>query len=448
MNRSEILRYYTRDDIAHAIVENAKHREIAAAYWDGKYDKRPNMIQYPQDIEQLVRKGITSFHYSVERWSNPMAITTDRYNQLRIGWDMILDIDSKLGIPAAQKTAELILEFLKTYGITHAGVKFSGSRGFHIALPWEMFPQELDYKPLAQMYPEAPRAIAEYLRSHIAPKLRTALLEFDAAKQMKEQNQLQEDFDPFTLVEVEKSWGNRHMFRAPYSFNEKTWHVSLPLTAETLPHFKPEDADPDKVTVKNQFFQGVENEATNLLLEAMDAAAAQRTKEEEKIKPQKEKVNRGAIPETFFPPCIKIILNGLEDGKKRSTYTLINFLRAMNWDWQTVETTLFAWNQKNTPPLPRAVLLGQLQWAQRNERLPANCFHDQYYMSFGICQPDETCKKMNAKAPSNPISYPLFRMPRQQEAHRGFACGDCKEEFKTQKALESHKNRKHSVEFV
>ena len=92
------MEYYSDGQIAGQILAGAKGREVAGAFWDGSYDKRPNILQYPTDIVQMVRKGVTSFHLSVEHWSNPMAITSENYEKLRTGWDMIIDIDSKLGV--------------------------------------------------------------------------------------------------------------------------------------------------------------------------------------------------------------------------------------------------------------------------------------------------------------------------------------------------------------
>ena len=140
LNRQNLVEYYSDERIAGQLLKNAKNREVAGAFWDGSYDKRPNTLQYPTDIVQMVRKGVTSFHFSVEHWSNPMAITNDNYEKLRTGWDMIIDIDSKLGLDESKITAKLIVKLLGKYGIK-PGVKFSGRRGFHICVPFALFPK-------------------------------------------------------------------------------------------------------------------------------------------------------------------------------------------------------------------------------------------------------------------------------------------------------------------
>ena len=124
ITRKEIFDYYSRDDIAGILVKNASGREVAGAFFDGRYDTRPNILQFPSDVAQMVRKGITSFHYSVEHWQSPMAVhTAGDYAKLRAGWDIVIDIDSKLGVEESQVAALTIIEFLDKYGV-HPGIKF------------------------------------------------------------------------------------------------------------------------------------------------------------------------------------------------------------------------------------------------------------------------------------------------------------------------------------
>ena len=147
ITRSQIINYYSNEEIASRIFRHATSREVAGALSDGSYEKRPNMLQFQSDVVQMARKGVTSFHYSAERWSNPMAISAGNYDSLRIGWDMVIDIDSKLGFDESKIGAMAVCDFLKKYGIKNHTVKFSGRRGFHVILPWEMFPTNINYKP-------------------------------------------------------------------------------------------------------------------------------------------------------------------------------------------------------------------------------------------------------------------------------------------------------------
>ncbi|MEM7819651.1 MAG: hypothetical protein QXD48_02370 [Candidatus Aenigmatarchaeota archaeon] len=443
MNRREIIEYYSREEIINELLKNAKNREIVGAFWDGTYDKRPNIIQYKNDIVQMAKNGVVSFHFSVEQWSNPMAISADNYNKLRIGWDMIIDVDSKLGLEEAKIATEMICKLLEKYGIKNYGLKFSGRRGFHISLPWIMFPKEIDYKPLTRLYPKIPRIIARFIRKKISEDLMKELIRMSGAKKLIEiLGEVPSKMNPFYFVEVEKDWGNRHMFRAPYSLNEKTWLVSLPIKFSQLKNFSPEIANPNNIKIYDEFFKGEEGEGIYLLTDALDWYAIIK-----KEKPKKEvtKINwEKKITEDLFPPCIKSILSGLSDGRKRSIFTLVNFLRMCNWNWQEIEDKVFEWNTKNKQQLPRNIILSQLRWSQQNQMNPANCDNDLFYSDIGICKPDDICKgKTDKIIIKNPLSYPFKKMKLRPRIRRGFSCDICGKEFKTMNGLNYHKGRYH-----
>src|SRR3989344_9180153 len=109
-----------------------------------------------------------------------------------------------------------------------------------------------------------------------------------------------------------------------------------------------------------------------------------------------------ALPAELFPPCVKLLLQGIKDGKKRAVFILINFLRSVGWEYDQIEETLKAWNEKNAEPLREGVWKGQLRYhkAQKKEMLPPNCDAKQYYIEIGVCQPDSICSKIK-----NPVSY-------------------------------------------
>lgn len=296
------------------------------------------------------------------------------------------------------------------------------------------------------MYPEIPRILAAFIRVKIRGRLLRGLVSAKGAKQLIEMlGEAPSRLNPFYFVEVEKDWGNRHMFRAPYSLNEKTWLVSIPV-----PHinsFSPKDAEYENVLAgQHPDFFGAEGDMTDLLTDAMDWHAA-RKKEPEK-KEVKKIIWEHKVPEELFPPCMKLILAGLEDGKKRSIFTLVNFLKMMNWSAEEIEQKINEWNSRNKPPLPSSIILSGVRYHEQRALTPANCFNDQFYVSFGVCRPDETCKAMNAKKTSNPVAYPFKKMRRSKEFYkrqklRGFSCGICNKEFKTPRSLELHKGRVH-----
>jgi len=448
MDRLEILEYYAREDVSSEIAKNAAAREVAAAHVDGSYESRPNTLQYPSDVLHFAKRGVTSFHYSVEHWLNPMALTKDNYTALRSGWDLILDIDSKLGVEEAKLAAAAIMTFIEKYGVKNYGVKFSGRRGFHIALPWVMFPKEINYRHARELYPEVPRAVASFVCEKISQTLMQSLIKTRGMKNLL--SILEEppsELSPYYFVEVERNWGNRHMFRAPYSLNEKTWLVSVPISRSDFPSFRAENATPEKIIVEGKFFSGEENEAERLVIDALDWASAR--KKEPEAKKEIKRTYEDRIPEELFPPCMKIILTGLKDGRKRSVFTLINFLRMCNWAWDEITARLYEWNKIN--PLPESFLLSQIRWSQRNARTAPNCDNAQYYRDVGICQPDATCTGgTNAITVKNPINYVFRKMKPKMRAQESdvnavYSCSRCKQPFKTMNGLNIHLSRSHDV---
>lgn len=161
--------YYSRPEIQKIIMEFAKDREVVPRYFEA-FGKRPDVLQYPADILNLAKRGATSFHASEELWDNPLNLNSElnkkELNEMRKGWDLIIDIDSKY-LEFSKKALVLILRELEKFGLENFGIKFSGSKGFHIIIPWNSFPKQLYNSNAREMFPEWPRAICEFLITRI-----------------------------------------------------------------------------------------------------------------------------------------------------------------------------------------------------------------------------------------------------------------------------------------
>src|SRR3989344_8172876 len=72
---STSLSYYKRPDIQKAILRSANDREIAVRFGDNGFGKRPDVLQYPNDILEFAKQGATSFHVSEERWNNVQLLS-------------------------------------------------------------------------------------------------------------------------------------------------------------------------------------------------------------------------------------------------------------------------------------------------------------------------------------------------------------------------------------
>jgi len=161
--------YYSNPKIQEAILKFSKNREVVPRYFES-FGKRPDMIQYLSDINGLVKKGATSFHASEELWINPLELSSEisakKMDKLRKGWDLLIDIDSPF-IDCSKIAAKLLIEALEYHGIKNYGIKFSGSKGFHIIVGWKAFPEEFQGIETKKMFPEWARAISEYLMNYI-----------------------------------------------------------------------------------------------------------------------------------------------------------------------------------------------------------------------------------------------------------------------------------------
>ncbi len=183
MSREKIdkvaLFYYSRKDVQEAILKFCQNRETVPRYFEG-FGKRPDALTYPTDIISQIRNGATSFHCSEEIWKNPLDISLDmqreKANELREGWDLIIDIDCHY-FDYAKKAALALIQALHSTGIKNLSVKFSGNKGFHILVPFKAFPEEINNIKTKEMFPEWARIICEYLKLFARPILEKEILE-------------------------------------------------------------------------------------------------------------------------------------------------------------------------------------------------------------------------------------------------------------------------------
>jgi hypothetical protein len=181
MEKEDILNYYKRSDIKKVLTEYSMNREVSSRFGD-MFGKRPDTLAYENDVDFLAKQGATSFHVSEEIWIDPLRIKTGmkkkELDDLRLGWDLILDVDCKDWNWSKKITHKLILE-LKNHGIKSTSCKFSGNKGFHIAVPWECFEKSVAEKKTSDLFPELPRQILNYLVNGILKETIASEIEND-----------------------------------------------------------------------------------------------------------------------------------------------------------------------------------------------------------------------------------------------------------------------------
>ncbi len=434
----KIRQYYEQQPVIDRVVRVSEYREIAATY-DSGYGKRPDAINFPGDFEQFVENGAVAFHASVEKWRNPLLIDqVNNLDTLREGWDLIIDIDCDHSFELSKETAKLVIEELEQHGIENIGVKFSGNRGFHISVMSTALPENVEGKHISELYPRLPRGIVNYLRRNLEQELTTKVEEYGYGEEM----QVESGEDPFQVTDIENDWGRRHLFRMPYSLHDGSWRVSLPIEKHEVMDFEKEDAEIENVDFETDFFkEPEEGEATNLVVQALDYLEQQEEDREEK---RKERANKDyerpedAIPEKYFPPTIKNILEGLEDGRKRALFILINFYRAVGYSWNEIETKIWSWNERNKEALSDSYVKGQLDWHRRRDEdvPPPNYNSNGYYKDMQVYEGDP----LEEKVP-NPVSY-AFRKAKKREDNNEdkdiYECPYCGKEYKTEGYYKKH----------
>ena len=389
--------YYSKPEVQEAIFNFAKNREVCPVYFKG-FGKRPDTLEYKGDIVELVKKGATSFHCSEELWKNPLEIETGMSEKaasdLRIGWDFLIDIDSKY-IDYSKIMAKEILKVFEFHGIKNVGIKFSGSKGFHMIVPWKAFPKEVNEVPTSQMFPEWPRIILNYLSEKAHNNLIKEITKLSTINEYVRDEEASKEVIP-DLVLV----SSRHLFRMPYSLHEKTALASVVLDRKEIDGFELKDADPLKVKVKNFMPNSKEGEATELLREALDWHNQKNIGKKEKPVFNSEQIKVKDFSEKNFPPCVRNILKGIDrDGKKRALFVLINLFRSSGMEKEEIEKRIYEWDGKNKPFLGEVYIKPQLSWNfKRKPLLPPNC--KEFYQGIGVCTPDEFCSKIK-----NPLNY-------------------------------------------
>jgi len=484
--------YYSRKDVQKAMFQFAKNREVSPRFYQG-FGKRPDVFYYPGDIYSLTQKGATSFHCSEEIWTDPMKIKTgmsrEDANKIRSGWDFLIDIDCEHGIDYSAMVAKAIIKALKKDGIKNLGIKFSGSKGFHILVPWKAFPKEINGEKLTELFPRLPRTLMAYM-SHNASEEIKKMLPSNFAEKFKKIVKVKQKCltckgpaENYRLVrfvckdcglkeelrikvgrkskkgqlpickgcnkempivlskgyEICTKCGTnsikdpkgfapemtgliewmgldallispRHLFRMPYSLHEKSGLASVVIEEKDLdefiknPDFKEKIANPLSIKIKDFMPESEENEATEFVMQAL--AWADETGYNKEIDKRSDgkyadfkELSLTEIQETQFPPCVKKILKGLKDGKKRGLFILINLFRSIGMDKEEMEKKIYAWNEKNEEPLRKGYISSQLTWTyNRKPIMPQNC--KDFYRDLGVCSPDATCAKIK-----NPVNY-------------------------------------------
>ncbi|MFT4244835.1 MAG: DNA primase small subunit domain-containing protein [Candidatus Woesearchaeota archaeon] len=461
MEYEQLRDYYLRDDIQERILHFSKNREVALRYTD-VFGKRPFVIENKFDLLQIRKKLPTSFHISEERWLNAHLLGTEKNtherDQNRIGWDLILDLDG-VCYEYAQIAGNIIINFLKKIGIKNLSVKFSGNKGFHLAIPYESFitsdvPDKFGkYHPMSSLFPELAQYMALYITEQVKGELSLTLIDnagsIDKLSELWDiplEDLVNDDKDAhhlnlLKLIEIDTILiTSRHLFRMPYSLHEKSELVSIPIHPDKFLEFdKFKDAHPQNVEpqkyVEFEFLnynsefgkdgRELQIKAIEYFTQEIDFSNMTKQLEEKRRIDYNSKLGKttllsDAFGEVFeidqevnfedFSPVIKEILQtDFEDGKKRALFVLLTFLYSIKWDEELIKDEVKKWNYGQTLPLKEQYLQAQFHWFsnQTSTISPPNYSNENYYKNIGITQDtiDLDIYHFKNKRAKNPLHY-------------------------------------------
>ena len=253
------------------------------------------------------------------------------------------------------------------------------------------------------MFPEWARIIVLYLKEQIEKPLINEISKFSLeSKYVKDFSAVKEVIPDLILV------SSRHLFRMPYSLHEKTALSSVVLEKSEIGAFNPRDAEAFKVKIRSFMPESRENEAKELLIQALDWYKEANKEEKKKDYSGKkfEVIDNKYITEDMFPPVIKNILQGVKsDGRKRALFVLITFFRSLGFSDDYINKTINEWNNKNYKPLKQGYIKTQIEWNKRQKKniLPPN-FESDYYKAIEVYEEDALTKRVK-----NPVSYTLAK---------------------------------------
>jgi hypothetical protein len=472
MDENIAKEFYSRADIQERILHFSKNREIGVMF-DGYFGKRPDVIENYFDIKTLVNKGVRSFHSSEERWLNPLMLGGEKKPQdrdgNRLGWDLILDLDG-VSFEYSQIVGKLLVDYFTSIEVHNVSVKFSGNKGFHLAIPFEAFSKFNGLNETRLLFPDVAKKMAMYLMYHLRGKISKTILDKEGGieniskmydipmDELVNKDEGSYFFDFMKVIEIDTILiTSRHLFRMPYSFNEKSGLVSIPIHKDRVMEFtkdeaKPENVDPSKY-IEFEFLYydpkyGKDGDVLLHIIEQPDDDSF--TGEsgtyidsgdlEEKISliqnRKRESMGKmilasggevfeidGTVEMKDFPETIKFALaHSFLDGKKRGLFLLLTYLTSINWTYDQIEDVIKTWNSAQEEPLKPNYVKAQITWfkAQPGKISPPKFNNDNYFRHIGIT--DEVIQKDRIAFKNVTIRTPLhhsFTFLKTKDAKKG-----------------------------
>ena len=292
LKTGEILAYYglARKDIAEAIFKYGRDRKVIMTSEPGTLGRGGGQpgFRSPDEILALAQQALEGMEDTVPRRYPGFHGTLGRYpaagGLIRRGQksaDLVIDIDVKGDYKEAFRDGRKVLDFLDSYNAPYR-VKFSGGSGPHIIIPYEAFPESLS----GARFDRAHKLLFQIISS------RSGAGHIDGS---------------FTSTD--------HFFRLPYSLNENTGLVSLPLRREQYDDFTPSMAEVSNVQVDDGWFQEPDEKAKEALAAVLRDGSGRSNNMRDILHPESRVLPRRILEES--KRRIERQRRGLEDLQAR-----------------------------------------------------------------------------------------------------------------------------------
>ena len=237
----EMREYYKRDDVLSFLYDECRIRNVDIAFRRKRDPIKPEsrvqlqeiIDDYMDKIERSYRKpGIPIDHVRLNKFdylsfhSHTSIISKSKL----VGFDTIFEADLQ-GWRRAFEDLMGVIGLLDDYGVCYR-IKYSGVRSLHFMIPFEAFPEQFEGSPILGQRTRIQKAFQDYFKKHCGMK---------------------------------KAHGGGVM-RLAYSLNEDNGLVSLPITSDELPRFRPWQTIMHNVSVEKPWHGDVPPESKNNML--------------------------------------------------------------------------------------------------------------------------------------------------------------------------------------
>jgi hypothetical protein len=230
LKTEQVLEYYVRKDIAEAIYRYGKDRNIIMTTDPGTLGRGGGQpgFRSPDEIPAMAMKAMEGMEGTIPKKYPGFHGTIGRKQN---GADLVIDIDVKGNYKEAFKEGRKVITFLDSCNIPYR-IKFSGGSGPHIIIPYEAFPENLSG--------------GSFNKAH--------KMLFQTISSGSKANNIDGSFT-----------STGHFHRLPYSLNEHTGLVSLPLRRDQYDDFTPSMAEVHNIQIDEEWFQQPDEKSRDVM---------------------------------------------------------------------------------------------------------------------------------------------------------------------------------------